>query len=115
MPMTRARPGLAFSITNDHLRQEQVWDTISRSHNQDAYYSRRMLTKPRSGRPIDASSMSASTPYEAAGRVVMCDLFEQDNGEWLQDPGKGRLQSAGGGREGPGRVEAGQWREGCPA
>ena len=28
---------MAFSITNNHVRQEQVWDTISRSHNQDAY------------------------------------------------------------------------------
>jgi ParB family chromosome partitioning protein len=36
---------MAFSITNDHVRQEQVWDTISRSYNQEAYYIRRLLTE----------------------------------------------------------------------
>jgi len=77
---------MAFSITNDHVRQDQVWDTISRSHNQDAYYIRRMLTETA----IRASDRRAVyvgiDAYEAAGGVVMRDLFEQDNGGWLQDP-----------------------------
>lgn len=77
---------MAFSITNDHARQEQVWDAISRSHNQDAYYIRRMLTETA----IRASDRRAVyvgiEGYEAAGGVVMRDLFEQDNGGWLQDP-----------------------------
>ncbi|OCP22442.1 MULTISPECIES: ParB/RepB/Spo0J family partition protein [unclassified Ensifer] len=77
---------MAFSITNDHARQQQVWDTISRSHNQDAYYIRRMLTETAvraSDRRVVYVGIDA---YEAAGGVVMRDLFEQDNGGWLQDP-----------------------------
>lgn len=77
---------MAFSITNDHVRQEQVWDTISRSHNQDAYYIRRMLTET-AVRASDRRAVYVGIDvYEAAGGVVMRDLFEQDNGGWLQDP-----------------------------
>jgi ParB family chromosome partitioning protein len=77
---------MAFSITNDHVRQEQVWDTVSRSHNQDAYYIRRMLTET-AVRASDRRVVYVGIDvYEAAGGVVMRDLFEQDNGGWLQDP-----------------------------
>ncbi|RKF41752.1 DNA-binding protein [Agrobacterium deltaense] len=77
---------MAFSITNDHARQEQVWETISRSHNQDAYYIRRMLTET-SIRAADRRAVYVGIEaYEAAGGVVLRDLFEQDNGGWLQDP-----------------------------
>lgn len=77
---------MAFSITNDHARQEQVWDTISRSHNQDAHYIRRMLTET-SVRASDRRAVYVGIDvYEAAGGVLMRDLFEQDNGGWLQDP-----------------------------
>lgn len=77
---------MAFSITNDHVRQEQVWDTISRSHNQDAYYIRRMLTETAVRASDRRAVYVAIDVYEAAGGVVMRDLFEQDNGGWLQDP-----------------------------
>ncbi|MBB2719558.1 UNVERIFIED_ORG: ParB family chromosome partitioning protein [Rhizobium etli] len=77
---------MAFSITNDHVRQEQVWDTILRSHSREAYYIRRLLTETA----IRASDRRAVyvgvDAYEAAGGVVMRDLFEQDQGGWLQDP-----------------------------
>ncbi len=77
---------VAFSITNDHLRQEQVWDTVSRSHAREAYYIRRLLTETA----IRASDRRAVyvgvEAYEAAGGIVMRDLFEQDQGGWLQDP-----------------------------
>lgn len=77
---------MAFSITNDHVRQEQVWDTISRSHNQDAYYIRRMLTETAVRASDRRAVYVGIDAYEAAGGVVMRDLFEQDNGGWLQDP-----------------------------
>ncbi|XKM38890.1 ParB/RepB/Spo0J family partition protein (plasmid) [Rhizobium ruizarguesonis] len=77
---------MAFSITNDHVRQEQVWDTISRSHSREPYYIRRLLTETA----IRASDRRAVyvgiETYEAAGGVTMRDLFDQDQGGWLQDP-----------------------------
>jgi ParB family chromosome partitioning protein len=77
---------MAFSITNDHVRQEQVWDAISRSHNQDLYYIRRMLTETAVRASDRRAAYIGIDVYEAAGGVVMRDLFEQDNGGWLQDP-----------------------------
>ncbi|WP_312608858.1 ParB/RepB/Spo0J family partition protein [Agrobacterium pusense] len=77
---------MAFSITNDHVRQEQVWDTVSRSHSREPYYIRRLLTETA----IRASDRRAVyvgiESYEAAGGVTMRDLFDQDQGGWLQDP-----------------------------
>ncbi|ENN85554.1 ParB domain protein nuclease [Rhizobium freirei PRF 81] len=77
---------MAFTISNDHVRQEQIWDSILRSHNQDAYYIRRILTET-AVRVSDRRAVYVGIDvYEAAGGVVMRDLFEQDNGGWLQDP-----------------------------
>ncbi|EJC71751.1 LOW QUALITY PROTEIN: putative transcriptional regulator [Rhizobium leguminosarum bv. trifolii WSM2012] len=77
---------MAFSLTNDHIRQEQVWDTVSRQQLREPYYIRRLLTETT----IRASDRRAVyvgvDAYEVAGGVVMRDLFEQDNGGWLQDP-----------------------------
>ncbi|UXN57765.1 ParB/RepB/Spo0J family partition protein [Phyllobacterium zundukense] len=77
---------MAFSITNDHVRQEQVWDTISRQHVREPYYIRRLLTETA----IRASDRRAVyvgiEAYDDAGGVVMRDLFDEDNGGWLQDP-----------------------------
>ncbi len=36
---------MAFTVTNDHARQEQVWEGLSRSHNKEAYFIRRQLTE----------------------------------------------------------------------
>ncbi|SCB61590.1 chromosome partitioning protein, ParB family [Rhizobium aethiopicum] len=77
---------MAFSISNDHVQQEQVWETIARQRVREPYYIRRLLTETT----IRASDRRAVyvgiDAYEAAGGVVMRDLFEQDNGGWLQDP-----------------------------
>ncbi len=77
---------MAFSITNDHVRQEQIWDAISRSHNQDAYYIRRMLTETAVRASDRRAVYVGISAYEATGGAVMRDLFDEDNGGWLQDP-----------------------------
>ncbi|MEY9558890.1 ParB/RepB/Spo0J family partition protein [Sinorhizobium fredii] len=77
---------MAFSITNDHVRQEQVWDTVSRQHSREPYYIRRLLTETAI-RATDRRAVYVGVEaYEAAGGVVMRDLFDDDNGGWLQDP-----------------------------
>jgi ParB family chromosome partitioning protein len=77
---------MAFSITNDHVRQEQVWDTVSRSNVREPYYIRRLLTET-AVRAADRRAVYVGVEaYEAAGGIVMRDLFEQDQGGWLQDP-----------------------------
>lgn len=77
---------MAFSITKDHARQEQVWETISRTQSTDPYYIRRLLTET-AVRATDRRAVYVGIEaYEAVGGIVMRDLFEQDNGGWLQDP-----------------------------
>ncbi len=77
---------MAFSISNDHARQEQVWDTVSRSHNQEPYYIRRLLTETAVRAGDRRAVYVGIDVYEAAGGVVLRDLFQQDDGGWLQDP-----------------------------
>ncbi|MBV1825297.1 ParB/RepB/Spo0J family partition protein [Komagataeibacter oboediens] len=78
---------MAFSISDDHARQEQVWDIVSQSHNREPYVIRRMLTE-KTVRASDARARFVGLEaYIVAGGHVMRDLFEADDGGWLQDPG----------------------------
>lgn len=36
---------MAFTVTNDHARQEQVWEALARNPYKEAYQIRRMLTE----------------------------------------------------------------------
>ncbi|MFW7270027.1 ParB/RepB/Spo0J family partition protein [Gluconacetobacter sp. Hr-1-5] len=77
---------MALSISDDHARQEQVWDIVSQSHNREPYVIRRMLTEKTvraSDRRVRFVGLDA---YLAAGGPIMRDLFEADDGGWLQDP-----------------------------
>lgn len=77
---------MAFSVGPDHERQDQVWAAVQRSHNKEPYQIRRLLTEG-SVRASDKRAQFAGPEYEAAGGAVMRDLFQQDDGGWLQDPG----------------------------
>ena len=76
---------MAFSVIADHPRQEQVWDNVSRSGLDQPYQIRRILTE----NTIRASDRRAQfvglAAYEQAGGALMRDLFEHDDGGWLQD------------------------------
>jgi ParB family chromosome partitioning protein len=77
---------MAFTVTADHARQEQVWDSVSRGYNKEAYVIRRQLTEG-AVRASDRRALFVGIPaYEAAGGVVLRDLFQHDDGGWLQDP-----------------------------
>ncbi|WP_137114141.1 ParB/RepB/Spo0J family partition protein [Mesorhizobium sp. GR13] len=76
---------MAFSITDDHARQEQVWERVSSSHMQEPYYIRRLLTETTVRADDRRAVYIGAEAYEAAGGVVLRDLFEQDGGGWFQD------------------------------
>ncbi|GFE93950.1 MULTISPECIES: ParB/RepB/Spo0J family partition protein [Acetobacteraceae] len=77
---------MAFSISDDHARQEQVWDIVSQSHNREPYVIRRMLTE-KTVRASDARARFVGLDtYLASGGHIMRDLFEADDGGWLQNP-----------------------------
>ena len=78
---------MAFTVTTDHARQEQVWETLQHSYSQEPYQIRRMLTE----RTVRASDKRVPfvglDAYEQAGGIVMRDLFQQDDGGWLENVG----------------------------
>ena len=76
---------MAFTVTSDHARQEQVWQAISESWQKEPYQIRRMLTE-KTVRASDRRAVFVGLDaYEAAGGVVLRDLFQSDDGGWLED------------------------------
>ncbi|TPL35747.1 ParB/RepB/Spo0J family partition protein [Mesorhizobium sp. B2-4-8] len=77
---------MAFTVSNDHARQEQVWAAIKDAWSKEPYQIRRMLTET-TVRACDKRAVFVGVEaYEAAGGVTMRDLFESDDGGWLTDP-----------------------------
>ena len=77
---------MAFTVNPDHARQEQVWEALQRSHTREAYQIRRMLTEGAVRASDKRAQFVGIEAYEAAGGIVLRDLFESDDGGWLQDP-----------------------------
>jgi ParB family chromosome partitioning protein len=78
---------MAFSVCDDHQRQEQLWDSFPKFADCSAATIRRRLTEASicaSDRRVVYVGIDA---YVAAGGTMMRDLFEEDRGGWLQDVG----------------------------
>jgi ParB family chromosome partitioning protein len=79
---------MAFCITDDHARQEQVFEALTRREFHPFPQAiRRMLTETC----VEASDRRALfvgvEAYEAAGGIVLHDLFDEDDDDgWFQDP-----------------------------
>ena len=79
---------MAFTVNPDHERQVQVWDAIKSSWNKEPYQIRRMLTET-SVRASDRCAVFVDVEaYEAAGGTMLHDLFQGDDGGWLEDPAR---------------------------
>ncbi|GMO10741.1 ParB/RepB/Spo0J family partition protein [Bradyrhizobium ottawaense] len=76
---------MAFSVTADHARQEQVWENLSRSGYDEPYQIRRMLTENTVRGSDRRAQFVGLDAYQQAGGGVLRDLFEHDDGGWLQD------------------------------
>jgi len=63
-----------------------VWEALQRSHNKEPYYIRRLLTEGAIRASDKRAQFVGIEAYEAAGGDVMRDLFQQDDGGWLQNP-----------------------------
>jgi ParB family chromosome partitioning protein len=92
---------MAFTVNPHHARQVQVWDAVKNSWNKEPYAIRRMLTET-SVRTSDRRAVFVGVDaYEAAGGAVLRDLFQGDDGGWLEDPAlldrlvTGKLQAEG--------------------
>jgi ParB family chromosome partitioning protein len=77
---------MAFTVSQDHARQEQVWEAIQNSWQKEPYQIRRMLTETTVRASDKRALFVGIEAYEAAGGCVLRDLFQSDDGGWLQDP-----------------------------
>ncbi len=77
---------MAFTISHDHDRQEQVWAAIKDGWQKEPYTIRRMLTETAVRTSDKRAAFVGVEAYEAAGGIVLRDLFQSDDGGWLQDP-----------------------------
>ncbi len=77
---------MAFTISGDHARQAQVWEAVKNSWSKEPYQIRRMLTETAIRASDKRARFLGLDAYEAAGGFVLRDLFQQDDGGWLQDP-----------------------------
>ena len=75
---------MAFTVSADHERQEQVWERLQSSYSKESYAIRRLLTEG-AVRASDKRARFIGEAYEAHSGAVMRDLFQGDDGGWLQD------------------------------
>lgn len=78
---------MAFSVSEDHARQEQVWAMLSHSYNKSGQFIRDRLTEDAVRVADKRVRFIGTEAYIAAGGTeAMRDLFQHDDGGWLTDP-----------------------------
>jgi len=76
---------MAFTVSGDHERQEQVFERLKASYDKQPYTIRRMLTEGAVRASDKRVQFIGVDAYVAAGGTVLRDLFQGDDGGWLQD------------------------------
>jgi ParB family transcriptional regulator, chromosome partitioning protein len=76
---------MAFTVTDDHKRQEKVWEALSKSYSKEPYDIRRLLTEKAVKANDKRVRFIGMEAYVAAGGAVSRDLFQEDHGGWCED------------------------------
>ena len=76
---------MAFTVSGDHERQEQVFERLQASYDKHPTAIRRMLTEGSVRASDKRAQFIGVDAYVAAGGMVLRDLFQGDDGGWLQD------------------------------
>ncbi len=78
---------MAFTVSDDHKRQEQLWKQLDHSVNKSPGFIRDKLTEDMVAMSDARVLFVGLDAYLAAGGVAPTrDLFEPDDGGWLGDP-----------------------------
>ena len=101
---------MAFTVVTDHERQEQVWEALQRSYTREPYAIRRMLTEGAVRATDKRALFVGIDAYAEAGGIVLRDLFQADDGGWLQDAALLDLLVSEKLREEVAAIEAEGWR-----
>ncbi len=76
---------MAFTVSGDHARQEQVFERLKTSYDKQPYAIRRMLTEGAVRACDKRAQFIGLEAYVEAGGIILRDLFQGDDGGWLQD------------------------------
>jgi ParB family chromosome partitioning protein len=73
----------AFAISEDHTRQEQVYDNLP--WNKEPHIIRRMMTETHVRAGDRRAVFVGADAYTEAGGVILRDLFSEDGGGYFED------------------------------
>ena len=76
---------MAFCLVDDHKRQDEVFAIIKTNWNKGPDAIRRMLTEKTVRADDRRALFVGAEAYKAAGGLILRDLFDEDDGGWLQD------------------------------
>lgn len=76
---------MAFALTEDHARQEQVFENLH--HNREPWIIRRDLTAANVPAHDRRAVFVGPESYSEAGGVIIRDLFSDDGGGFFEDAG----------------------------
>ena len=74
---------MAFAVSEDHQRQEQVFEQLS--FNRSSHAIRRAMTEEKIAADDRRAVFVGAEAYEAAGGAILRDLFTEDGGGWFED------------------------------
>lgn len=74
---------MAFSITEDHARQDAAYERLS--YNRDASTIRRMLTETHVAATDRRAIFVGAEAYTEVGGTILRDLFTEDRGGYFED------------------------------
>ncbi len=77
---------MAFAVSEDHERQEQVFDLLPPQSRQP-YAIRRAMTEAKVSATDRRAMFVGIEAYAEAGGPILRDLFTEDRGGWLEDVG----------------------------
>lgn len=74
---------MAFAVSEDHARQEQVWDSLT--WNKSAQTIRRAMVEAKVHADDKRAIFIGAEAYLEAGGSLLRDLFTEDGGGWFED------------------------------
>ncbi|AWC20960.1 plasmid partitioning protein [Aminobacter sp. MSH1] len=74
---------IAFGLTDDHARQEQVFENLN--YNREPYIIRRELTRTHVAATDRRANFIGAEAYVEAGGTILRDLFTEDRGGFYED------------------------------
>ena len=99
---------MAFAITEDHARQEQVFESLH--HNREPWIIRRDMTAANVPADDRRAVFVGADAYVEAGGSIIRDLFSEDRGGFFEDAGLLDMLAAEKLREVAGEVQAEGWK-----